>query len=401
MVVMGRPQTVFAAPHQEEVPILIFDAQARGAEPASKRASSRDGYVPTLNRGLRVFFARFVKTSLSHPRQAAFFLATVIRQLRAMARRAHEARGGVHVPPIVIFSITNRCNLRCKGCYAQAIRAGSPDELTTDELRRILGEADEIGVSFVIIAGGEPLTRPEIVDITASFPRVIFLLVTNGLLLNDALIGRLRHQLNTVPVLSIEGNEAETDGRRGFGVHARLRDRMHRLKDAGVFFSLSLTVNRMNFETVTDAAFIHEAIDAGCGFFLYLEYTPIREGTEDWVISEEQRARMAAMVCEFRRRFRAVFIAVPWDETDVGGCLAAGRGFVHISADGRLEACPLAPFSDTSLRALSFREALSSRLLAALRKNHDAFDDTQGGCSLWKERDRIEAMTESLKATEG
>lgn len=359
----------------------------------------REGYVPTLNRGLRVFFSRFVRTSLSHPRQALFFLATVIRQLRAMIRRGREARGGVHVPPIVIFSVTNRCNLRCKGCFAQAIRADSPDELTPADLRRILGEADEVGVSFVVIAGGEPLTRPEIIDITASFPRVVFLLVTNGLLLGDVLVGRLRRRLNTIPVLSIEGNEAETDDRRGRGVHARLCDRMHRLKEAGVFFSLSLTVNRMNFETVTDSEFIHDAITAGCGFFLYLEYTPIREGTEDWVITEEQRARMGEIMADFRRRFRAVFIAVPWDETDVGGCLAAGRGFVHISADGRLEACPLAPFSDTSLRSRSFRDALSSPLLAALRENHDLFDDTQGGCSLWKERDRIAAMTAAGKGT--
>lgn len=348
-----------------------------------------DSYVPTLNRGLRVFFSQFVRASLSRPRQALFFAATVFRQIRAMFRRSRQMRAGIHVPPIVIFSVTNRCNLHCKGCFAQAIRTDVPQELSTADLRRVIGEADELGVSFVIIAGGEPLMRPEIVDIVGSFPRIIFLLVTNGLLLGPQLIKRLRRQLNTVPVLSIEGNQEETDDRRGMGVHARLRERMRQLKSAGVFFSLSFTINRMNFDTVTDEAFITEAIDAGCGFFLFLEYTAIREGTEGWVITRPQRERMGRLVEEFRRRFRAVFIAVPWDETAVGGCLAAGRGFVHISADGRLEACPLAPFSDTNLKTTPLRDALASPLLAMLREKHDIFDDTEGGCSLWKEREQI------------
>ncbi len=360
--------------------------------------ATRETYVPTLNHGLRVFFSRFVRASLRNPSQAFFFAATLVRQVLAMRRRERFARAGLDVPPIVIFSITNRCNLRCKGCFAQAIRTGTPDELSAAELRRIIGEADEIGVSFVIIAGGEPLTRPEIVEIVGAFPRVIFLLVTNGLLLDAQLVARLKRQPNTVPVLSIEGNEAETDDRRGKGVHQRLRARMNELRRAGVFFSLSFTVNRMNFDTVTDPSFVADAIAAGCGFFLFLEYTPIREGTEEWVITESQRQRMGEIVARFRSRFRAVFIAVPWDETEVGGCLAAGRGFVHISPEGNLEACPLAPFSDTSLRELPLKQALQSRLLALLREKHDTFDDTEGGCSLWKERDRIAEMAASEQA---
>ncbi len=351
-----------------------------------------DCYRSTLNRGLRVFFSRFVWASLHNPPQAISFLRTVIQQLAAIHRRARQSRAGIEVPPIIIFSVTNRCNLHCKGCFAQAIRSEAPEELTLDELRRIIGEADELGVSFILVAGGEPLTRPGIVNIVGSFKRIVFLLVTNGLLLDRSLIAKLKSQPNTLPMLSIEGNELETDGRRGSGVHARLRQRMRQLKEAGIFFSLSFTVNRMNFETVTDHTFIADAIEAGCGFFLFLEYTPIRAGTEGWVITEEQRARMRGIVDELKRGFRAVFVAVPWDEEEVGGCLAAGRGFVHISAEGRVEACPLAPFSDTSLKEVSLREALRSRLLRLLRENHETFDDSLGGCTLWKERDRIEAL---------
>lgn len=106
-------------------------------------------------------------------------------------------------------------------------------------MRGIVEEADALGISFFVIAGGEPLTRPEIVDIARDHSRVIFLLVTNGLLLDEALIAKLTRLPNVVPVLSIEGGQAETDERRGCGVHERLQGRMELLRRAGIFFSLS------------------------------------------------------------------------------------------------------------------------------------------------------------------
>jgi len=345
-----------------------------------------------LNQGLRIFFSEFVRVSLRRPSQALFFARTVLWQGRAARLRARHAAEGLTVPPIAIFSITNGCNLRCKGCYAQAIRGDAPDELSAGELRDIVLQADSLGVSFFVIAGGEPLTRPEIIDITRDFPHIVFLLVTNGMLLDAALIARLAEQRNTVPVLSIEGNQAETDERRGRGVHERLQRKMAELKETGIFFALSLTVTRTNFDTVTDRGFVSSAVDAGCKLFLLLEYTPIRAGTDEWVITDSQRQEMKGIVTGFRRRFRSVFIAVPWDEEEQGGCLASGRGFVHISATGDLEPCPFAPYSDTSLKKMPLKEALKSPFLAAMRGNHDLFKETEGGCALWKNREQVQAL---------
>lgn len=348
--------------------------------------------ISNLNRGLRIFFSEFVRVSLRHPSQAAFFARTVFWQGRAARRRARLTREALTVPPIAIFSITNRCNLRCKGCYAQAIRGDEPDELSPGKLRSIVTEADELGFSFFVIVGGEPLTRPEIVDIAKDFPHIIFLLVTNGLLLNDALIERLKTQRNTVPVLSIEGSQAETDARRGRGVHERLQAKMLELKSAGIFFSLSFTVTRANFNTVTDPVFLQSAVDAGCRLFFHIEYTPIKAGTDEWVINDGQREAMKGLVSSFRKRFPAVFIAVPWDEEEQGGCLASGRGFVHISASGDLEPCPFAPYSDTNLLNVPLRDALQSRFLKQMRENHAMFQETDGGCALWKNRDAVKSL---------
>ncbi len=63
-----------------------------------------------LNRGLRIFFSEFVRVSLRRPSQAAFFARTVLWQGRAARLRARQAAEGLQVPPIAIFSITNRCS---------------------------------------------------------------------------------------------------------------------------------------------------------------------------------------------------------------------------------------------------------------------------------------------------
>ena len=74
-----------------------------------------------LNLGIRIFFSEFVRVSLRHPGQALFFVRTVLWQGGAARRRAREARGGLHVPPIAIFSITNGCNLRWAGRRTRSV----------------------------------------------------------------------------------------------------------------------------------------------------------------------------------------------------------------------------------------------------------------------------------------
>jgi MoaA/NifB/PqqE/SkfB family radical SAM enzyme len=371
---------------------------ARRTLPSSKGPDA--GHGSPVDRSLRNFFGNIARVSLARPGQALFFAKTVLRQFKAARVRAGFAREGLTVPPIVIFSITNRCNLRCRGCYAQAIHGVSRDELDSGEVRSIIGQAAELGVSFFVIAGGEPLVRPEIMDIARDFPNAVFLLATNGTLLDRSMIGRLLEKRNVVPILSMEGHQAETDERRGKGIHQRLRNTMRELKKAGAFFAVSLTVTRANFDVVTHTEFVQETIDAGCRFFLFLEYTPIASGTEEWVITDEQRAAMKALVAGLRQRFDAVFIAVPWDEEEQGGCLASGRGFVHVSPTGALEPCPFAPYSDVNLKNVPLKKALESRFLAAMRENHDSFENPSGACALWNNRERVEALLRQAQDAE-
>jgi MoaA/NifB/PqqE/SkfB family radical SAM enzyme len=109
---------------------------------------------------------------------------------------------------------------------------------------------------------------------------------------------------------------------------------------------------------------------------------------------------MVEKVEGFRRRSPALFVNLPDDEKEFGGCLSAGRGFVHISAQGDVEPCPFAPYSDRSLREMSLKEALQSPFLTAVRENADHLKEGRGGCALWMHREWLSALLASQKRPE-
>lgn len=207
-----------------------------------------------LNNSLRVFFKDALRVAFTNPSQAYFFFQTLRRQQKETRVREKWELQGIRVPPIMIFSITDRCNLHCKGCYNQALRQSPQTEMSEEKLRSIFDEAVELGISFIVLGGGEPLMRREILDITMNYPEIVFLLFTNGLLIDEDVVARLNKQKNLVPIISLEGYQADTDDRRGIGVYDRLLHIVEKIKSTGLFWGTSLTMTRTNYATLSERA---------------------------------------------------------------------------------------------------------------------------------------------------
>jgi len=344
-----------------------------------------------LNDSLGVFFKDALRMAFTSPSQSVFFLRTLRWQKKASRLRSEWEQKGVHVPPILIISVTSRCNLHCEGCYHQALRPSAKTEMSDERLEKMVAEAKELGISFIVFAGGEPLMRPKILDIPKQYPEIMFLMFTNGLLINDTVLEEMTEKRNVVPLISMEGYQDDTDERRGKGVYNLLLKSIAKLKEKNIFWGASLTITRSNFDEVTDENFVKKLVDSGCKLVMLVEYTPVREGTEDWVLSEEQRSQVIKLRNSFRAKFRAVFVALPWDEEEIGGCLSAGRGFVHISSDGNVEPCPFVPYSDVNLNNTSLKEALQSKMLKTIRENHSQLQEIHG-CALWEKREWVRSL---------
>jgi MoaA/NifB/PqqE/SkfB family radical SAM enzyme len=293
---------------------------------------------------------------------------------------------------MLIASVTDACNLNCRGCYARNHRRRSGLELRTERWREILAEAQELGISIVMVAGGEPFARSGWMDLTAEFPRLLFPVFTNGLLIEQDTVRLFRRRRNCIPVISVDGTKPTTDRRRGDGVHDAAFRAMETLRKNGVFTGVSLTVTRRNADEVTETSFIEQLVRSGCSLFFFVEYIPIESGTEGDVLTPPQKEALSAAAERLRKRYRIECIVFPGDEAQYGGCLAAGRGFIHVGPDGSLEPCPFAPYSDATLSDATLRDALRSDFLKILRDNHHRLAETNGGCALWANREWVRSL---------
>ena len=124
--------------------------------PSGYKTNSELHFGKVLNSSLNVFFKDALRVALTHPRQAAFFMQTLSWQRKAAKTRLNWDKRGVHVPPIIVLSVTSKCNLHCQGCYHQALRSTSESEMSDERLDGLIAEAKELGVSFMVIGGGEP-----------------------------------------------------------------------------------------------------------------------------------------------------------------------------------------------------------------------------------------------------
>ena len=349
-----------------------------------------------MTQGVENIVAASLKATLTNPRESAFMLRFAAASKKASKRRAEAEKSGEHIPPFLIASITSSCNLHCAGCYSRCnhatVDAAPVRQLTDEEWLAIFREADEIGVSFILLAGGEPMLRRDIIEAAGKMQDILFPIFTNGTYMDEAYFGLFDRCRNLIPVMSIEGGREETAERRGQGVYEKLIANMDTLHGRGLLFGVSVTVTTRNVREVVSTEFLDTLAARGCRLVVYVEFVPVTEESGELAPGEAERTILRDGIARLRTAYQEmVFVSFPGDEKSSGGCIAAGRGFFHINSHGGAEPCPFSPYSDCNVRDTSLREALRSPLFAALREGDLLSDDHVGGCVLYEKRDEVEA----------
>ena len=358
-----------------------------------------------LSNGVERIVKGILRASLQNPRESLFMVQYAKESKRARGLRQKQEKEGTHIPPFLIASITNHCNLHCKGCYARANHSCHDGNgcdtgaLTAEEWRDIFSQAAELGIGFILLAGGEPTMRKDILQAAGEQKRILFPVFTNGMWIDDSLFALFDTNRNLIPVFSIEGDENTTDTRRGEGVYRKLIHTMELCKEKGIIFAASVTVNKENLEEVLSGTFVDRLSGMGCKGIVYVEYVPVDGKTQAIAPDDADRDRMKCRLDEMRcNREDMVFVSFPGDEKSSGGCLAAGRGFFHINASGGAEPCPFSPYSDTSLRNVTLKEALHSPLFCRLRENGNLEKEHIGGCVLYEQEVEVKRLLGGIRS---
>ena len=154
---------------------------------------------------------------------------------------------------------------------------------------------------------------------------------------------------------------------------------MDAMDDNHLLFGTSITLTSQNYDYIVNSGYLKSLEEKGCRAAFLIEYVPSGED-EHLCLTEGQKAHLRESA-DFSP-LNMLTVLLPGDEDKYGGCLAAGRGFIHISSTGSVEACPFAPYSDINIKRIPLKEALKSRLLKEIRDKHHLLKESKGGCAL-------------------
>jgi MoaA/NifB/PqqE/SkfB family radical SAM enzyme len=241
--------------------------------------------------------------------------------------------------------------------------------MSEEMFEKIIREGEELGVIFYTILGGEPLIIfDKIYRIFKKYKNAYAQLFTNGTLLTEDIAKKLQEIGNIFVNFSIEGFEEETDERRGKGVFKEVIKGMELLKQYGVPHGFSVAYSKKNAETVISDEFIDLMIEKGCIWGWYFLYMPVG-GDRDisLMATPEQRAKLWKRHLEIRSKKPIVVIDFWGDAPLVGGCIA-GKYYIHINNEGKVEPCIFTHFSKENIKEKSLKEIMASPFFKEYRK---------------------------------
>lgn len=301
---------------------------------------------------------------------------------------------GCNIPWAILMDPTSACNLHCKGCWAGDY--GDRFNLSYEEMDRIVQQGKQMGVHVFLFSGGEPLVRKkDIVRILEAHGDCAFLAFTNGTLIDEAFADDMLRTKNFVPAISVEGFEEETDSRRGKGVYRRVLQAMEILQRKRLLFGISCCYTSQNTQAVGSEAFFDEMIGRGAKFAWFFTYMPIgKSSVPELMASPEQREYMYQQVRQFRLS-KPLFTLDFWNDGEFSnGCIAGGRSYLHINANGDIEPCAFIHYSDSNIREKTLLQAFKSPLFMEYKRNQPFNENHLRPCPLLDNPPALARMVE-------
>jgi MoaA/NifB/PqqE/SkfB family radical SAM enzyme len=301
-----------------------------------------------------------------------------------------------NIPWAILFDPTSACNLHCVGCWAAEY--DKTLNLSFEEMDKIVTQGKELGTFMYIMSGGEPtIRRKDIFKLCEKHGDCLFSCFTNGQLIDESFADEMLRVKNLIPAFSIEGYREANDFRRGEGTYDGIMRAMEILKRKKLPFGTSLCYTRQNTELIGSDEFWNFIIDKGALFSWLFTYIPVgNSAAPELIVTAEQRKYMYEVVRN-NRKTKPIFTIDFWNDGDyIDGCIAGGRRYLHINANGDIEPCAFVHYSDSNIREKSLLEAYKSPLFMQYRKNQPFNENLYRPCPMF---DNIGELTKMVNAS--
>lgn len=297
-----------------------------------------------------------------------------------------------NIPWAILLDPTSACNLHCTGCWAAEY--GNRLNLTFDEIDRIIRQGKELGVYMYIYTGGEPLVRKDdLIRLCEKHSDCVFLCFTNGTLIDESFADEMLRVKNFVPAISLEGDEASTDSRRGKGTYQKVVRAMELLRRKKLLYGISSCYTSVNWDAITSDAYYDDLIAKGAYFIWYFHYMPVgNDAVPELLPSPWQREAVYRRIRRLRAEKPLFAMDFQNDAEYMGGCIAGGKRYLHINANGDVDPCVFVHYSNANIRSCTLLEALQSPIFMAYYHNMPFNENMLQPCPMLENPERLRKM---------
>ena len=309
-----------------------------------------------------------------------------------------EEKEDCNVPWAILLDPTSACNLHCTGCWAAEY--GHKLNLSLETIDDIITQGKKLGTYMYIYTGGEPMVRKkDIITICERHPDCEFLSFTNGTLIDEEFCQEMLRVKNFVPAISLEGSEEANDGRRGDGVYQKVMHAMELLKSHKLPFGVSTCYTSANVDSVSSEEYFDHMIDCGALFVWFFHYMPTgNDAVVELMPNPQQREKMYHKIREYRSTKAIFSMDFQNDAQYVGGCIAGGRRYLHINANGDVDPCVFIHYSNANIYKESLLDALKSPIFMAYHDGQPFNENMLRPCPMLENPQKLRKMVEESGA---
>ncbi|MBW1709999.1 MAG: 12,18-didecarboxysiroheme deacetylase [Deltaproteobacteria bacterium] len=189
---------------------------------------------------------------------------------------SHLLQFSVDKKPVVVWNMTQACNLKCVHCYAQAKARGGRDELSTEEGMALIDDLAAFGSPVLLFSGGEPLMHPGLTDLISHAVKsgMRAVISTNGTLITREKASELKDLGLSYVGISLDGLDEVNDRFRGVkGAYDMALNGIANCQEVGLKVGLRFTMNKRNLDEIPGIFDLLEQRDIPRVCFYHLVYT--------------------------------------------------------------------------------------------------------------------------------
>ncbi|MEM5798315.1 MAG: radical SAM protein [Candidatus Aenigmatarchaeota archaeon] len=224
-----------------------------------------------------------------------YFRRAIVNVVKGIAEFGVQTPQTTAAPFLIVWDLTKKCNLRCKHCYQDSNSYTLPDELTTEEAKKIIDELADAGVVAIAFSGGEPLLRQDFFEIARYAKEKDFhiSIATNATLITPKIAKELKKIVDYIEI-SLDGFEKTHDGFRGIpGIWKRTCQGIKNCIAAGIDTCIACTVTKWNYKEIPDfIKWVENELKPNR--MIFFNFIPTRRGKDiaDQDISPQERENL-------------------------------------------------------------------------------------------------------------